>query len=95
LCSLVDDGVLLGNIEISNDGAVAVPSDPGERKNSPRPSQKYPQIVGTVGVVHHEYDPRNCSRLYEVWKSSFDLFAAHSNQAHIRIKVGWQSLQNR
>jgi hypothetical protein len=86
--------VLLGDIEISNHGAFAVSGDPWKRKNSPRPSENCQQLVGTVGVVPQEYYPRDCSCLYEVWKDSFYLLAAHSDQAHIRSKTGRQFLQN-
>jgi hypothetical protein len=44
-CTSFHDGVLLGNIEISDDGAFAISGDPWKRKNGSSPSEKRQQIV--------------------------------------------------
>ena len=45
-------------------------------------------------MVNQEHNPRDCSRLGQVWKNTFDLLAAYRYQAHIRGKAGRQSLEN-
>jgi hypothetical protein len=79
--------VLLGNIDISNDGAFTVSSDPRERKDCPRATENCQQMAGAVSVVPQQYYLGNCHRFYEVWKDGLDLITAHSNQAHICNKV--------
>ena len=53
-CALLHDGVLLGNIEISNYGAFTVSSDPWECKDCPRAAENCQQMAGAVGVVPQE-----------------------------------------
>ena len=94
LCALLDGRVLLRNLAISNDAAVAISGDARKCKHGPTWSDKRQQLAGDVGVVSQEYHPRNCGRPREVRKDAFDLFAAHGDKAHVCGEIGRQSVQN-